>query len=93
MINFLVWLILGAIVGWLASVIMHTDGEQGTFIDIVVGVVGSFLAGFFLTPLFGISTINEGNFSVPGFIVSLLGSMLLLAIVKFFRRDTMVHHH
>jgi uncharacterized membrane protein YeaQ/YmgE (transglycosylase-associated protein family) len=91
MIDFIIWLILGAIVGWLASLLMHTDGEQGTFIDIVVGVVGAFLAGLLLTPLFGVSTINEGNFSFPGVVMSLLGAMILLAIVKFFRRDTMVH--
>ena len=86
MINFIVWLIAGAIIGWLASRIMRTDGQQGTLIDIVVGVVGAFIAGLVLTPLFGISTINQSNFSLPALLVSLLGAVILLAIVNLFRR-------
>ena len=86
MINFIVWLIVGAIIGWIASLIMKTDGQQGTLIDIVVGVVGAFVAGILLTPLLGISTINQGNFSFPALVVSLLGAIILLAVVKFLRR-------
>jgi uncharacterized membrane protein YeaQ/YmgE (transglycosylase-associated protein family) len=86
MINFIVWLIVGAIIGWLASRIMGTDGQQGTLIDIVVGVVGAFVAGLLLTPLFGISTINQSNFSLPALIVSLGGAIILLAVVRLFRR-------
>jgi len=86
MINFIVWLIAGAIIGWVASLIMHTDGQQGTLIDIVVGVVGAFVAGLVLTPLFGISTINESNFSLPALLVSLLGAVILLGVVNLFRR-------
>ena len=86
MVNFIVWLIVGAIIGWVASLIMHTDGQQGTIVDIVVGVVGAFIAGLVLTPLFGISTINQSNFSFPALLVSLLGAVMLLAVVKFFRR-------
>ncbi len=86
MINFIVWLIAGAIIGWLASRIMGTDGEQGTLLDIVVGVVGAFVAGWFLTPVFGISTINQSNFSLPALIVSLVGAIILLAVVRLFRR-------
>lgn len=88
MINFIVWLIAGAIIGWVASLIMHTDGQQGTLIDIVVGVVGAFVAGLVLTPLFGISTINESNFSLPALLVSLLGAIILLAVVNLFRRGS-----
>jgi len=88
MINFIVWLIVGAIIGWVASLIMHTDGQQGTLIDIVVGVVGAFVAGLVLTPLFGISTINESNFSLPALLVSLLGAIILLAVVNLFRRGS-----
>ncbi len=86
MINFIVWLIAGAIIGWLASRIMGTDGEQGTLLDIVVGVVGAFVAGWFLTPVFGISTINQSNFSLPALLVSLVGAIILLAVVRLFRR-------
>jgi len=86
MVNFIVWLIAGAIIGWLASRIMGTNGQQGLLLDIVVGVVGAFVAGWFLTPLFGISTINQNNFSLPALLVSLLGAVLLLAVVRLFSR-------
>jgi uncharacterized membrane protein YeaQ/YmgE (transglycosylase-associated protein family) len=82
--NFIIWLIAGAVVGYVASIIMKTNGRQGLVLDIVVGVVGAFLAGYFLTPFFGISTINQNNFSVPALLVSLLGAVILLAIVRLF---------
>jgi len=84
--NFVIWLIAGAFVGWLASVIMRTNGRQGLILDIVVGVVGAFLAGYFLTPFFGVSTINQNNFSIPALLVSLLGAVILLFIVRLVRR-------
>jgi uncharacterized membrane protein YeaQ/YmgE (transglycosylase-associated protein family) len=80
--NLILWLIAGAIIGYLASRIMRTNSQQGLLLDIVVGVVGAALAGWFLTPIFGISTINQNNFSLPALLVSLLGAVLLLAIVK-----------
>lgn len=86
MINFIVWLIAGAIIGWLASRIMGTDGQQGTLLDIVVGVVGAFVAGWFITPLVGIATINQNVFSLPALVVSLVGAIILLAVVRLFRR-------
>ena len=84
MLNFIVWLIAGAVVGWLASEIMHT--REGLLLNIVVGVVGAFVAGYLLTPLFHISTINQNNFSVPALLVSLGGAVILLAAVSVFRR-------
>jgi uncharacterized membrane protein YeaQ/YmgE (transglycosylase-associated protein family) len=86
MVNFIVWLVVGAIIGWLASQLMGQ--REGLLLNIVVGVVGAFLAGLVLTPLLGIGTINQGNFSLPALIVSLLGAMALLAIVSIFRRST-----
>jgi uncharacterized membrane protein YeaQ/YmgE (transglycosylase-associated protein family) len=86
MLNFIVWLIAGAIVGWVASMIMRTP--EGLLLNIIVGVVGAFVAGFLLTPLFGISTINQGNFSIPALLVSLGGAVILLAVVNLFRRGT-----
>jgi uncharacterized membrane protein YeaQ/YmgE (transglycosylase-associated protein family) len=80
--NFVLWLIAGALVGWVASIIMKTNGRQGLVLDIVVGIVGAFLAGYFLTPFFGISTINQNNFSMPALLVSLLGAVILLALVR-----------
>ena len=86
MVNFIVWLIAGAIIGWLASMIMRRNRQQDMLIDIVVGIVGAFVAGYLLTPLFGISTINQNNFSLPALVVSLVGAVILLAVVGFFRR-------
>jgi len=88
MINFLVWIILGGILGWIASMIMRTDAQQGTFLNIIVGIVGAFLAGMFLSPLFGVGTINDTNFSIPSLLVSLLGAVILLGIVNLFRRGS-----
>ncbi len=86
--NFIIWLVVGGLIGWIASLIMGTDAQQGVFLNIVVGIIGAFLAGFLLTPLFGIDTINQNNFSLGAMLVSLLGAILLLAIVGFFRRRT-----
>ena len=85
MINFLIWIIVGAVLGWVASLIMKTNSRQGLIADIIVGIVGAFLAGVFLSPLFNISTINEGNFSIPALLVSLGGAVILLAFSKLFR--------
>jgi len=85
MINFLIWIIVGAVIGWVASLIMKTNSRQGLIADIVVGIVGAFVGGYFLSPLFNVSTINEGNFSIPALLVSLGGAVILLAISKLFR--------
>jgi len=84
--NLIIWLIAGAIIGYIASRIMGTNSQQGLILDIVVGIVGAVLAGWFLTPLLGISTINQNNFSLPALLVSLLGAVILLAIAKLFTR-------
>ena len=80
--NLILWLIAGAVIGYVASRIMGTNSQQGLLLDIVVGGVGALLAGWFLTPLFGIATINQNDFSLPALLVSLLGAIILLAIVK-----------
>ena len=81
----LVWLIAGAIVGWVATSLMHD--QSNLLINIVVGVVGAFVAGYLLTPLLHISTINQGNFSIEALLVSLGGAVILLAVVNLFRRQ------
>ena len=86
--NFLLWIIVGGILGWIASIIMHTNAQQGLVLNIIVGIVGALVAGLVLTPLFGIGTINQSNFSLPALLVSLLGAIILLAIVNLFRRGT-----
>jgi len=86
MINFIVWLIVGGVIGWVASIIMHTNAQQGTLLNIVVGIVGAFIAGLVLTPYFGIPTINQNVFSLPAMLISLVGAIILLAVVSLFRR-------
>jgi uncharacterized membrane protein YeaQ/YmgE (transglycosylase-associated protein family) len=82
--NFIIWLIVGGIVGWLASIVMRTNGRQGLLLNIVVGILGAFVAGLFLTPLLGIPTINQNNFSLPGVLVSVMGAIILLAVISLF---------
>jgi len=81
----LVWLIVGGVVGWLASIVMRTDAQQGILLNVIVGIVGALLAGFVVSPLLGIGTINQG-ISIATFLVSLVGAIILLAIVNLFRR-------
>jgi uncharacterized membrane protein YeaQ/YmgE (transglycosylase-associated protein family) len=85
MINFLIWIVVGALIGWVASIIMKTNSRQGLIADIIVGIVGAFIGGYFLSPLFNVGTINEGDFSIPALLVSLGGAVILLAISKLFR--------
>ncbi len=88
MINFIIWLIVGGLIGWAASLIMRTDGQQGTFLNIVVGIIGAALGGWFISPIVGVGTINQGAFSVGALLVSLIGAVILLAIVNLVRRGT-----
>ena len=81
--NLIIYLVAGAIVGYLASRIMHTNSQQGLILDIVVGVVGAFVAGWFLAPIFGVGTINDA-ITLPTMLVTLLGAILLLFVVKLF---------
>ncbi|HEX8375739.1 MAG TPA: GlsB/YeaQ/YmgE family stress response membrane protein, partial [Geminicoccaceae bacterium] len=86
--NFIIWLVVGGIIGWLASMVMKTDGQQGLFLNVVVGIVGALLGGWFISPLIGAGTINQNDFSLPGLLVSFIGAIVLLGIVNFFRRGS-----
>jgi uncharacterized membrane protein YeaQ/YmgE (transglycosylase-associated protein family) len=83
--NFIIWLIVGGLVGWVASIVMKTNAQQGMLLNVIVGIVGAFVAGLVLTPLLGIGTINQNNFSLPGLLVSLVGAIILLALVSLLR--------
>jgi len=83
--NVIIWLVVGGLIGWLASKIMNTDARQGIGLNVIVGVVGALLAGWLITPLVGGTTINQGDFSLSGLVISLLGAIILLAIVNLFR--------
>ena len=84
--TFIMWIVIGGILGWLASIVMKTNAQQGMLLNIIVGIVGAFLGGLLLAPLFGTGTINESDFSIGSLFVSFLGAIILLAIVNFFRR-------
>lgn len=86
--NFIVWLVVGGVLGWIASLLMRTDAQQGVLLNIVVGIVGAVLAGWFISPLLGVPTINQGVFSLASLLVSLVGAVILLAIVNLVRRGT-----
>ena len=83
--NIIIYLIAGAIVGYIASRIMRTNSQQGLLLDILVGVIGAFLAGYFISPLLGVGTINDA-ITLPTMLVTLLGSVILLWIFKMVRR-------
>jgi len=83
--NLLIWIFLGGILGWIASRMMETDDQQGVLLNVVVGVVGAFIAGLLLSPLLGVGTINQSDFSHPSMLISLLGAVILLALVNAFR--------
>ena len=84
--NTIIWLVVGGLVGWAASAIMRS--KEGILLNVLVGIVGAALGGWLLSPSFGASTINQGNFSIAGLLVSLLGAVILLAIVNLVRRGT-----
>ena len=82
----IVLLIVGGIVGWLAGIIMRDN--NGLILNVVVGIVGAIIAGLVVTPLIGGAPITSGEISVPSILVSLLGAIILLAVVNLFRRGT-----
>ncbi|MBC7990537.1 MAG: GlsB/YeaQ/YmgE family stress response membrane protein [Luteimonas sp.] len=84
--NLIIWLVVGGLIGWVASMMMRTDGQQGIILNVVVGIVGALLGGWLLSPLLGAGTINNNDFSLPSLGVSLLGAVILLAIVNLVRR-------
>jgi uncharacterized membrane protein YeaQ/YmgE (transglycosylase-associated protein family) len=84
MVNIVLWLVVGGLIGWVASAIMRT--REGLALNVVIGIVGAVLAGWLVSPLVGVSTVNQGNFSAASLLVSLLGAVLLLVIVNWARR-------
>jgi uncharacterized membrane protein YeaQ/YmgE (transglycosylase-associated protein family) len=82
--NLIIYLVAAAIIGWVATEIMHT--RQDLLINIVVAVVGAFLASYFLSPIFKVGSINDA-ITLPTMLVTLLGSVILLAIVRMVRRS------
>ena len=84
--GWLISIIVGGIISWLASLFMKTDAQQGILLNIVVGIVGALIAGFLLNPMIGGGNIMAGDLSMSSILVSLLGAVVLLAVVNLFRR-------
>ncbi len=87
--NLIIWIVLGGVIGWLASIVMRTDGQQGLILNVVVGIAGGLLGGWLLAPLFGTATINQSDFSLPSLMVSFLGAVVLLGIVNMVYRGNL----
>lgn len=79
----ILWIVFGGLVGWVASMIMKTDGQQGVFLNVVVGIVGATIGGWLMG---GIGKGGVGGFTVYSFLVALLGACVLIWIVKLLRR-------
>ena len=84
----IILLVVGGLIGCVASMIMRTDGQQGIILNVVVGIVGAVLAGFLVSPLLGVPPITSGGYSIATIVVSLLGAVVLLAIVNLVRRGS-----
>jgi uncharacterized membrane protein YeaQ/YmgE (transglycosylase-associated protein family) len=84
MLNIVIYLIVAAIIGWVATEIMHD--RSNLLINIIVAVIGGFIAGYFLTPLFHISPIGVGAISLPAMLITLVGAIILLVLVNLIRR-------
>lgn len=84
MLGFIIWIVVGGLIGWVASMIMGRP--ESTLLNIIVGIVGAVIAGWLISPLVGVGTINQGDFSLGALAVSLLGAVALLAVVSLFRR-------
>ena len=83
--NFIIWLVVGGIVGVVANMAMNTNGQQGLLLSVGVAVVGAVFGGWFISPMVGVATINQANFSFPALAVSFIGAVILLAIVNLVR--------
>jgi len=78
--SIIIWLIVGALAGWIASMIMKTDAQMGAIANIVVGIIGAFLGGW-VVGLFGVE-VADGALNIPSILTAILGAVILLAIVK-----------
>lgn len=86
MVSFVVWLVVGGLTGWLASMVMRTDADRGLILNVVVGIVGAALGGVLISPLIGMPRFGDGVAGAAA-LVALLGAAILLAIVHLVRRD------
>lgn len=88
--NIIIWLFMGGLIGWTASMIMGTNARQGLIANVLVGIVGAIIGGWLIAPLIGVGSIDSFNqsFTAMNFVVSLIGAVLLLFVLSFFRRKS-----
>lgn len=84
MMDIIIWLVVGALAGWIASMIMKTDAQMGAFANIVVGIIGALLGGW-IVGLFGIE-VADGELNIASILTAILGAVVLLAILKAVKR-------
>jgi uncharacterized membrane protein YeaQ/YmgE (transglycosylase-associated protein family) len=85
MLNFVIWLVVGGLIGWVASKIMGTDAQQGLLLNVVVGILGSMLGGWLVSPWLGFAANDPETLSVQSLAIALLGAVVLLALVRLVR--------
>ncbi len=89
MLTWILIIIVGGILGWLASIVMRTDAQQGIFLNIVVGIIGSLLGSFLLGRFFGADgNILNSPLDAGTLIAAFVGAIILLAVVNLFRRGS-----
>ncbi len=86
--NMLIWLILGGVIGWLASIVMQTRAQQGLMLNIVVGMAGAAFGGWLVSPLTDSGAIGQGDFNPSTLLVALIGAVVLLILVNLVRKAT-----
>ena len=87
--NIVIWLLTGGLAGWQASMLLTVDGRQGLLLNIGVGIVGAVIGGWLFVGRFGTSTLNDGNASVGGFLVALLGAVVLLGLMRLLQGNAL----
>ncbi len=85
--NFVIWIAIGGILGWLASIVMKTRKQQGTMLNVVAGIVGAVVGGGLIAPIFSSSAVRQNDFSISALCVALLGALLLLAVIHLLWRE------
>lgn len=83
--SIVIWFAVDRVVGWIASLIIKTDGSQGIILNVVVGIVGALIAGYFISPLVVISTINQSALNIGFILVSLVGAFILIGVATLVR--------
>lgn len=85
LMNIILWIVVGALAGWIASMIMKTDAQMGAVANIVVGILGAFIGGFLVNLLFG-ANVDPNGLNVGSILTAIFGAVVLLGAVKLFRR-------